>query len=152
MRKELVIGAALLAGIAPGFVSAKTIDDGGQRAIEGLRATPVAKIETDMPDKPLGEWLEANAKGSEVQYAIESCQSSTQQTLSKDARCIRVTSLRGSVVLKFAVIAPHTSDRPGPLQCRYLIGWEGPPPGSHMARPTRALFKLNDLRTLLHWE
>ena len=151
MRKGLVIGTALLAGIAPGCISAKTIDDGGQRAIDGLRATPVAKIETDMPDKPLGEWLEANAKGSEVQYAIESCES-TQQKLSKDARCIRVTSLGGSVVLKFAVIASEKRSAPGPLQCRYLIGWEGPPPGSPMKRPTRALYKLNDLRTLLHWE
>lgn len=63
-----------------------------------------------------------------------------------------VTLLRGWVVLNFAVTGPEKSGDAGPVQCRYLIGREGPPPDSSMKRPTRVIFKLSDLRTMLGWE
>lgn len=74
MRTKLAIGAALLAGIAPNLMSAQSKNEAEQRWIDSLKATPVARIETGMPEKPLGEWLVANAKGTEVRYTVESCE------------------------------------------------------------------------------
>jgi hypothetical protein len=125
-----------------------------QHWIDALKAIPVARIEPDMPKQRLGEWLVANAKGTEVEYTPESCAgfAGANPKPGKDSRCVMVTLLRGSVVLKFAISGAEEHGRPGPVQCRYLGGWEGPPPGSAMKRPTKAIRKLHDLRTMLGWQ
>lgn len=155
MRMKAVISSAcLVVGIAPYLMSWQSKNAAEQHWIDALKAIPVARIEPDMPERPLGEWLVANAKGTEVEYTPESCADSggANPKPRKDSRCVRVTLLRGSVVLKFAISGVEENGNPGPVECRYLIGWEGPPPGSAMKRPTRAIRKLHDLRTMLGWQ
>jgi hypothetical protein len=154
MRIKSTIGAVcVLAGIASCPTSAQSKNAAEQHSIDVLKAIPVARIEPDMPKQPLGEWLVANAKGTEVEYTPESCADfgDANPKPGKDDRCVMVTLLRGSVVLKFAVSGAEDGNL-GPVQCRYLGGWEGPPPGSAMKRPTKAIRKLHDLRTMLGWQ
>lgn len=152
--KALICAACLLIGIAQCVMAAQNKSDPEQRSIEALKTTPVAKIEAGMPDKPLGEWLAANSKGSEVQYTAQSCKASDdqkQQMGSGPFHCVTATLKDGWVVLQFVVAAPgKSSDQAG--QCRFLFGQEGPPAGSPMKRPTRKISKLSDLRTMLGWE
>lgn len=145
MKIRIIMAAALLIGVMPSLVSAQNKTVTYQRWIEGLKATPVAKFEAGMPEKPLGEWLVANAKASEVQYVVEPC-------TGKGPLCIRVTSWKGWVVLRFVLDGTNQGGDPQAAKYRFWFGWEGPPPGSSMKRPDRYIFKLSDLRTKLHWE
>lgn len=149
---RVITAVCLVMGIAASVKPGQQIKS-EQHWIDALKATPVARIEADMPEKQLGEWLVANAKGTEVRYEAESCAdfANANPKLSEGSHCAMVTLLRGSVVLKFAVAGFRNSPERGPLQCRYLIGWEGPPPGSPMKRMTRPIRKLSDLRTMLQW-
>jgi hypothetical protein len=146
IRTKLVIFGVLVAGIASFLAYAQNKNQASQNWIDGLKATPVARFEAGMPEKPLGEWLVANARGSEVQYTVEPCAGEGTGPM-----CIRATLGQGAVVLKFVVAAADKSGGPQAVSYRFLVGWEGPPPGSSMKRPTRKISKLSDLRTMLHW-
>lgn len=151
--KVLICAACLLIGISQCVMAEQNKNDSGQRSIEALKATPVAKIEAGMPDKSLGEWLVANAKG-EVQYTAQSCEASDdqkQQMGSGPFHCVTATLKEGWVVLQFVVAAREKSSAQS-ARCRFLFGQEGPPAGSPMKRPTRKISKLSDLRTMLGWE
>jgi hypothetical protein len=144
MQTRRMMVLALLAGIAPNSMFAQNKPQTHQRWIEALKATPVVSFEAGMPEKPLGEWLVDNAKSSEVQYTVEPCEGNDGPS------CIRVTTLQGSVVLKFVISASQGQPQTG--RFTFWGGWEGPPPGSPMKRPTRKISKLSELRTMLHWD
>lgn len=141
--------AAILALTA----SATEMTTDQRRSIDRLKATPVADIESGMPETALHQWLSENSHGWDIEYQIEPCTNmipkEKQGAYPADSVCIVATMARGGIVLRFIDTGPAKGDRCS--GCSFLNGQEGPRPGSHMARMTRLIKKLRELCTLLNW-
>ena len=118
--------------------------------INRLESTPVSQMEDGLPNKPFGAWLSEHTRDADVNYMIEACDGSahTESLENGTFSCVTVTSVRGAnseSVMRFLV----TGDHQGHYTCKFVIGQEGPPPGSAMKRPTRVFRKLSEMTARL---
>lgn len=148
-RKITLFGVAILALTASAIET--TADQ--LRSIERLKATPVADIESGMPETALHQWLSENIHGGAIEYQVEPCTELIPKEKLGAYRagsvCTVATMAGGGIVLRFIDSGDGNGDRCS--GCSFLNGQEGPRPGSHMARMTRLIKKLRDLCTLLNW-
>jgi hypothetical protein len=140
---SLCLGAMLLS-IPGNYMHAED-----QELIAALKATPVSQIESGFPDQPFGTWFEQHSdKGSEIRYFPEACEGSNgdSQGSGKDGPlCVTVTRAYGIgyLVIQFMVSRSQTAREQ--YTCKFLIGTEGPPPGSLSKRRVRVFHKLGEI-------
>ncbi len=123
--------------------------------ISQLKSTPLSHMEQGLPNKPFDAWLGEHKKDAEVNYMIEACDGSANtESLEKGTfSCVTVTAVRGAgseLVMRFLVTSDHgAKSSHAQYICKFVIGQEGPPPGSLMKRPTRVFRKLSEMTALL---
>jgi len=151
----LTLGAAILT--MSGFLNAvqNNAQNDDAKWIDRLKFTRLSQMEDGLPNQPFGAWLGEHSRNAEVNYMIEACDGSANTgSLEKGTfSCVTVTAIRGAgseLVMRFLV----TSDQGAQSShrqyiCKFVIGQEGPPPGSAIKRPTRVFRKLSEMTALL---
>jgi hypothetical protein len=133
------------------FAGAKCSSQGKGRElnwIERLKSTPVAKMETGLPDKPFDQWLTDLSKSAQLKYKRSGCEA---EDASSSGKCILVTVDVAPVrrlELKFAVPAESTANSGEAAVCKFVGGVIGPS-DPRSKQPTRLVRKLGDLETML---
>lgn len=116
--------------------------------IAQLKSTPLSEIEAGLPATPFGKWLDERGKRAEVLYFVEACDGSARtESLKKGSfSCVTTTETWGighQEVMRFLLTGDQGSrGKPG---CRFVIGSQGPPPGSPIKKPTRGFYKLSEM-------
>jgi hypothetical protein len=160
MRNSLIVVLAVYAAsvsLNNGSNVAKTSESAW---IARLQATHVSDIESGLPEKPFGDWFSEHTHGAHVRYAIEACDPSAQtESLKKGAfSCVTAIATRGmgsQITMKFLVVTDTDEDKrasPRPFACRFMIGSEGPPPGSPIKVMTKLFHKLSEMAAFLGWQ
>jgi hypothetical protein len=123
--------------------------------ISQLKSAPLSQMEQGLPNKAFATWFGEHTKDAEVKYFVEACDGSANvESLVKGTySCVTVTAVRGASsesVMRFLVTGDHAAQgSQGQYTCKFVIGQEGPPPGSAMKRPTRVFRKLSEMTALL---
>jgi hypothetical protein len=143
--------AIVMMGASVNAFQDKTSQNDDAKWIDQLKSTPLSQMEDGLPNKPFGAWLGEQAKDAEVHYMIEACDGSAHtESLQKGTfSCVTVTALRGAgseLIMRF-LISDNGSQKQ--YSCKFVIGQEGPPPGSPMKRMTRVFHKLSEMTPLL---
>lgn len=118
-----------------------------------LKGAPLSQMEDGLPNKAFATWFGEHTKDAEVNYQIEACDGSANiESLKKGSfSCVTVSATRGmgsEVVMRFLV----TGDESSKYACKFVIGSEGPAPGSPMKRMTRAFHSLGEMIKALDWQ
>ncbi len=121
--------------------------------IQPLKSTPLSEIEKGLPNKDFATWFGEHTKDAQVNYQLEACDGSANvESLKKGSfSCVTVSATRGigsEVVMRFLV----TGDESSKYACKFVIGQEGPAPGSPMKRMTRAFHSLSEMINALGWQ
>lgn len=129
-----------------------------QQAIAQLKATPVADMESGLPDEPFGKWFAAQAKPAVPQYEVKECDVSSSEKAAGLMCVIASAKVGGMKRLELSFAVPPTTS-PAPktkpksvrdtqYTCRFLVGSLGPS-NPQMKFPTRVVRKLSDLAPML---
>lgn len=128
------------------------------QAIAKLKATPVADMESGLPDEPFGKWFVAQVKPAVPQYEVKECDESSDKAAG--LKCVVASAKVGGMkLLELSFAVPPASTSPAPktkpkniretqYQCRFLVGSLGPS-NPQMKFPTRVVRKLSDLAPML---
>jgi len=115
--------------------------------IDGLKKTPVAKLETGLPQKPFDQWLSNLTHSAPPKYDTIECETSGAGAT---AKCILVKAdappLR-ALELTFAVSAEDKAHA-GEMAFTFVRGTIGPS-DPRSKQPTRLIRKLGELETML---
>ena len=154
--------AVAAAAFAVGFVMnnpvnalQNSVDDA--KWIAQLKKAPLSQIEEGLPNKAFALWFSEHTKDAEVNYQIEACDGSANvESLAKGTySCVTVTAVRGAAsesVMRFLVVSEGENIRAGKYSCKFVIGQDGPPPGSMVKRPTRVFRSLSEMIKALGWQ
>jgi hypothetical protein len=144
--------STLFIGISAGAIQDNATQPDGAKWIGQLKSTPMVTMEAGLPDQSFGSWLTAHTKGAEVKYQIEACDGSApvEALPAGSFACVTVTAIRGmesEAVMRFLVATDQGAQ--GQYSCKFVIGQEGPPPGSMAKHPTRVYRKLSEMTALM---
>jgi hypothetical protein len=118
--------------------------------ISRLKNTPMGKLEAGLPDQRFDAWFAERRKDTEIRYEAEACDdvySRTPYAGKGPLKCVTAISVQGigsELVLRFVAAVPGKDGKLKTVDCIFLGGSEGPPPGSPMKRPTREISRLSD--------
>jgi hypothetical protein len=122
--------------------------------IAKLKATPLADMESGLPDKTFGKWFAEQSGSGQPQYAVHPCEGDDQPNgpmcVVASAKVSRVRKLELTFALMGGERTVQNDKNPEQKQatCRFLIGSVGPS-DSQMKFPTRVIRKLSDLPPLV---
>jgi len=155
MRRWLAvaIAASIMLFVMSDSVNALQNSSVDAKWIAELKGAPLSQIEDGLPNKAFATWFGDHTKDAEVNYQIEACDGSAKiESLKKGSfSCVTVSATRGmgsEVVMRFLV----TGDESSKYACKFVIGSEGPAPGSPMKRMTRAFRSLSEMIKALGWQ
>jgi hypothetical protein len=159
-RTKAVISAlCLLAGIGPNLTATQNKHD--QRWTDRLQRTPVASLETGLPEKPFGQWFADQVKPATPKYEVNDCgerNGSAEEkgkqfplcvTASADVPTVRRVEL--SFIVGSYVVPLHGSEatEEKPAKVEFMYGTLGPS-DPRSKQPTRQVRKLSEVPALLH--
>jgi hypothetical protein len=155
MRRWLAVGIVAFTMVVMMSDSMNALQNSADDAkwIAQLKGASLSQIEQGLPDKAFATWFGDHTKDAEVNYQIEACDVSANiESLKKGSfSCVTVSATRGigsEVVMRFLV----TGDESSKYACKFVIGQEGPAPGSPMKRMTRAFHSLSEMIKALGWQ
>lgn len=143
-----ILVALLVAGLFAGAKCNEQETAGNQSWTKKLQATPVAKIEAGLPQKPFNQWL-VELTRSEPRYEMSDCETNGSSATGKCVTVTADTAPMRRVELTFAVPAESSAKAGERAVCTFVRGSIGPS-DPRMKAPTQVIRKLSDLGKLLH--
>ena len=131
----------------------KPAQDNSAQWIAKLKATPLADIESGLPDRTFGKWFADQARPGVPQYTAKPCEigeSSGPMCVVASANVSRTKRLELTFALMGGERTVQNDKNPAAKQatCRFLVGSVGPR-DPRMKFPTQVIRKLSDLPPLV---
>ncbi len=119
-----------------------------QNWVNRLKSTPVARMESGLPEKPFDQWLAQQTKSAPSKYELADCDTEGGPT---GGKCITVSAeiepVR-KVELMFAIPQDKAGKTGDAAVCTFIRGTIGPS-DPRSKQPTRLIRKLSEMEALL---
>lgn len=119
-----------------------------QSWIDRLKNTPVARMETGLPEKPFGQWFTEQTKAARPKYEMGACDT---EGGTSGTQCIIVSAQIApvrKVELTFAIPQDKAAKTGSAVVCTFIRGAIGPS-DPRSKQPTRLIRKLSEIETIL---